>query len=89
MVNLSLCDCLATLFVNSEPYRRRISFGLFAEFVLSEILQSLLSLRMTGGEGRRVAFLPISKLSQPIYLSPFVVLESSGYILQSARHQQS
>ncbi len=49
---------------HSEPYGRRISFRLFAEFILSEILQSLLSLRMTRSEGLRVTFWPISKHSQ-------------------------
>jgi hypothetical protein len=55
---------------HSEPCGRRISFRLFAEFILSEtkelpflhfVQDSLLSLRMTGSEGLRVTFLPINK----------------------------
>ena len=40
----------------SEGSRRRPEYskGFFVEFVLSEILQSLLSFRMTGGEGLRM-----------------------------------
>jgi len=53
----------------SEESGPRIPFRLFAEPVLSEILRSLLSLRMTRSEGRRmtrsagrrVTFLPIDK----------------------------